>query len=134
MSKPNLKVKPGDMKINNSTITISFLYPLDFPQLLKIFNEAGYESIMPFLKDKEFPQSFNIVDSEKFKLNYYPEKKLLELISDTENIAESFDEVVDIIQKSEYNVLSNLMYCEIIWRVLNVKSEDWKNKLHTKLA
>ncbi|MHA1868145.1 MAG: hypothetical protein ACTSVB_09115 [Candidatus Heimdallarchaeaceae archaeon] len=129
MSNSNLKVKPGDIKINNSIINFSFLYPLDFSQLFRIFNEAGYEAVMPILKDKGFQPFINIVDTEKFRLNYYPEKKLLELISDSKNISEVFSEIIDTIQLSDYNILNNLTYCEIVSRTLNIESEEWKTKL-----
>ncbi len=133
MSKPTTKIKPGDIRITNVSITMSCLFPLDFTQLLKTFNDSGYESQAPIKigEGRLFRDVFNIVDTENFKLDYHTDKKILELSSNDEYIIESFNEVNDVLTESQYNIRKNIMYYELIWRVQSVYSTSCTERLMT---
>ncbi len=133
MSKPLVKIKPGDISINNVSITMSCLFPLDFIQLLKTFNDAGYEAQAPIQtgETRLIRERINIVDTENFKLEYQTNNKVLELLSNDEYIIESFNEVNDVLTESHYNIRRNIIYYELIWRVQNVYSTSWTERLET---
>lgn len=133
MSKQVAKIKPGDIKITNVSITMSCLFSLDFTQLLKTFNDAGYEAQAPIRIGEVglIREAFNIVDTENFRLDYHTDKKILELSSNDEYIIESFDKVNDVLTESQYNIRKNIMYYELTWRVQNVHSTSCTERLMT---
>ena len=126
------KIKPGDIKINNSLITMSCLFPLDITQLISIFNKAGYEVQLPI---KPTDVSFmahpivNIAYAEDFKLDYFPEKKLLQLVSTGDSISTAFETVVNIISESKYNLLRNVIYFELLYRIQSIHEVPLIKKL-----
>ena len=134
MSKTLGRIKAGEIRLNNVNITMFCLFPIDYMFLLKVFNDLGYEAIVPsFTPQMEvlMDKKVNIVELNEFKLDYYMDKKLLEFITNDENLIESFDKVMNIIKESNYDILDNIVYYELVWRNNNFKSEEWKEKLES---
>ncbi|MCG3254835.1 MAG: hypothetical protein KAU62_02025 [Candidatus Heimdallarchaeota archaeon] len=132
MSKILGRIKAGEIRLNNVNITMFCLFPIDYMFLLKVFNDLGYEAIAPsFTPQMEtlMDKRVNIVETDDFKLDYYMDKKLLEFITNDELLIESFNKVMNIIKESNYDIIDNIVYYELVWRINNVKSEKWKEKL-----